>query len=172
MLPAGSILFRVHPVEFLPDEFSPELTHRYYGGGRFDSTEDDRYPFLYAGESIGVAIAETLLRDLPPDDLGVLQLPSAKVRGRRISAIATTADLKLVSLCSARELGAVGQDTWLTTCDQRSYAQSRHWAHWIRSHAPEAAGYRWMSRREPGPVGLRAVRRPDPGGRHCRRLRP
>jgi hypothetical protein len=61
----------------------------------------------------------------------------------------TTTDLDLVSLRSARDLGALGQDTWLTTCDPHSYAQSRHWAHWIRSHAPHAAGYCWMSKREP-----------------------
>lgn len=148
-LPAGTILFRVHLATSQPDAFSQEPAHRYYGGGRFDATDDDRYPYLYAGESAGVAIAETLLRDLLPDDTGVLLLPFAKVRGRRLSAITTTADLGLVSLRSARDLAAVCQDTWLTTCDQQFYAQSRHWAHWIRAQAPGAAGYTWRSKREP-----------------------
>jgi hypothetical protein len=57
--------------------------------------------------------------------------------------------MQIVSLRSAADLGAVAQDPWLTTCDPRDYAQSRHWAHWIRSHAPTAAGCVWMSRREP-----------------------
>jgi hypothetical protein len=149
ILPSGSVLFRVHQVRYSAEAFNPMPTHRYYGGGRFDSTDDDRYPYMYAGQTVEVAIAETLLRDLSPDDTGMLLLPLAKVRGRRISAIATTTDLTLVSLRSAAELGAVAQDTWLTMSDPRDYAQSRHWAHWIRSHAPSAAGYVWRSRREP-----------------------
>jgi hypothetical protein len=147
-LPAGTVLFRIHHSGWPADSFNPVPSHRYYGGGRFDATDDDRYPYLYAGESVGVAIAETLLRDLPFDDTGLQHLPLTKVRGRRISAVATTADLDLVSLASAADLGAVSQDTWLTTCEPRYYAQSRHWAHWIRSHAPAAAGYCWMSKRE------------------------
>lgn len=149
LLPAGTVLLRVHQTAFPPASFNPSRSHRYYGGGRFDSTDDDRYPYLYAGESVGVAIAETLLRDLPFDSTGIRQLPLAKIRGRRISAVRTTADLEIVSLRSAADLGAVAQDPWLTTCDPRDYAQSRHWGHWIRSHAPAAAGYVWMSRREP-----------------------
>jgi hypothetical protein len=35
-------------------------------------------------------------------------------------------------------------------CDTRDCARSRHWAHWIRTHAKIAAGYAWLSRREPG----------------------
>ena len=105
---------------------------------------------MYAGSTVDVAVAETLLRDLSPDDTGIRQLPLPKVAGRRISAIEVTADLELVSLRSGTDLGAVAQDTWLTMCDPRDYAQSRHWAHWIRSHAKSAAGYVWLSRREPG----------------------
>ncbi|HXP18767.1 MAG TPA: RES family NAD+ phosphorylase [Streptosporangiaceae bacterium] len=148
-LPAGTVLFRVHPAGFPAHAFNPRPSHRYYGGGRFDATDDDRYPYLYAGESVDVAIAETLLRDLPLDSAGVQQLPRARVRGRRVSAVTTTADLSLVSLRSAADLGAVSQDPWLTTCGPQFYAQSRHWAHWIRRHAPTAAGYVWMSHREP-----------------------
>jgi hypothetical protein len=148
-VPAGTVLFRIHPVDCPAELFSSTLSHRYYGGGRFDATDDDCYPFLYAGQSIEVAIAETLLRDLPPDGAGVPQMPRARIRGRRISAVSTTADLELVSLRSAADLTAVCQDTWLTSCGPQYYAQSRHWAHWIRSHAPAAAGYVWMSHREP-----------------------
>lgn len=150
VLPAGTVLYRVHQKRFPAHSFNPVPSHRYYGGGRFDATDDDRYPYLYAGQSVDVAVAETLLRDLPPDDTGIRQLPQARIVGRRISAICTTADLDLVSLRTGADLGAVAQDTWLTWCDPRDYAQSRHWAHWIRHHAPTAAGYVWLSRREPG----------------------
>lgn len=148
-LAAGTVLFRIHASSRPADVFRTVPSHRYYGGGRFDATADDEYPFIYAGESIEVAIAETLLRDLPFDATGVLQLPLVKVRGRRISAVATTLSCALVSLRSASDLAAVSQDPWLTTCDPSFYAQSRHWAHWIRRQAPTAAGYVWMSRREP-----------------------
>jgi hypothetical protein len=149
-LPAGTVLFRVHQKVFDADSFSPVPSHRYYGGGRFDATDDDPYPYLYAGESVDVAVAETLLRDLPADDTGVRQLPRTRTVGRRISAVEIIADVDLVTLSSGTDLGAVAQDTWLTTCDPRDYAQSRHWAHWIRSRTKTAAGYVWLSRREPG----------------------
>jgi RES domain len=148
-LPAQTVLFRVHQVAYPAHVFNLTPSHRYYGGGRFDATADDLYPYLYAGESIDVAIAETLLRDLPFDGTGLLQLSRASIRGRRISALITEVDLSLVSLRSAADLTAVSQDPWLTTCGPQCYAQSRHWAHWIRSHAPTAAGYVWMSHREP-----------------------
>jgi RES domain len=150
VLPSETVLFRVHQAAYPPASFNPTPSHRYYGGGRFDATDDDRYSYLYAGESVDVAIAETLLRDLPLDAAGVRLLPSAKVRGRRISAVRTKADMEIVSLRSGTDLGAVAQDPWLTTCDPRDYAQSRHWAHWIRAQAPAAAGCVWLSRREPG----------------------
>jgi RES domain len=149
-LGAGTTVFRIHHKHFPADAFNPVPSHKYYGGGRFDATQDDHYPFMYAGSTVDVAVAETLLRDLAPDPAGIRQLPWPRVAGRRISSVEVTADLELVSLRSAADLGAVAQDTWLTSCDPRDYAQSRHWAHWIRSHASGAAGYVWLSRREPG----------------------
>jgi hypothetical protein len=148
-LTAGAVLYRVHSKGYPSNAFNPNPCHRYYGGGRFDATDDDPYPFIYAGETIANAVAETLLRDLPLLDTGARILPLRKITGRRISAITITADLELVTLRSGTDLGAVSQDPWLTTCDPRDYAQSRHWGHWIRTHAPAAAGYIWQSRREP-----------------------
>ena len=163
-LPAGTVLFRVHQKVFPAGSFNPVPSHRYYGGGRFDATDDDAYPYLYAGESIDVAVAETLLRDLYPNDTGTRELPRPKVDGRRISSIEVTTPVVLVSLCSGVDLGAVAQDTWLTTCDPRDYAQSRHWAHWIRSRAMTTAGYAWLSRREPGALSYVLFGDRLPGG--------
>ena len=148
-IPTGTTLFRVHDKRFPADAFNPNPSHRYYGGGRFDATDDDAFPYLYTGETVDVAVSETLLRDLHPDDTGIRQLPRSKITGRRISAIELTADLEVVTLRSGTDLGAVAQDTWLTTCDTRDYPQSRHWGHWIRTHAPTASGYVWRSKREP-----------------------
>jgi hypothetical protein len=148
-LPAGTILYRVHLAVYPAHSFNLVPAHRYYGGGRFDATDDDRYPYLYASESLEAAIAEMLLRDLPCDVTGIRHLPLSAITGRRISAVVTTTDLNLVSLRTAADLGAVCQDTWLTSCESSCYAQSRFWAHWIRAHAPTAAGLVWMSHREP-----------------------
>jgi hypothetical protein len=146
---ASTVLYRVHLAAYPAHAFNPVLAHRYYGGGRFDATDDDRYPYLYAGESLEAAIAEMLLRDLPCDSTGARHLPRRAIQGRRISTVITTTDLDLVSLRTAADLGAVCQDAWLTSCEPTCYAQSRFWAHWIRAHAPTAAGLVWMSHREP-----------------------
>ncbi|MGQ4818322.1 RES family NAD+ phosphorylase, partial [Enterococcus faecium] len=103
------MLFRVHQKRFPAEAFNPVPNHRYYGGGRFDATDDDPYPFLYAGESVDVAVAETLLRDLAPNDTGFRRLPRPRVAGRRISAVQVARTLELVSLCSGSDLGAVAQ---------------------------------------------------------------
>ena len=147
-LPASTTLYRVHPAGYPAHAFNPVPAHRYYGGGRFDATDDDQYPYLYAGESLEAAIAE-MLRDLPCDAAGTRHLPLSAITGRRISTVITTSDLNLVSLRTAADLGAVGQDAWLTSCEPSCYPQSRFWAHWIRAHAPTAAGLVWMSPREP-----------------------
>jgi hypothetical protein len=143
------VLFRVHQKKYAADDFNPVPSDRYYDGGRFDATDDDRYPFLYAAPDVDVALSETFLRDLSPDSTGPRLLPVAKVKGRRVSAISVQVDLELVSLCSGVDLGALSQDTWLTTCEPRDYAQTRHWGHWIRAHVTDACGFQWMSRREP-----------------------
>lgn len=148
-LPVSTVLYRVHLAACPAHAFNPVPAHRYYGGGRFDATDDDHYPYLYAGESLEAAIAEMLLRDLPCDAVGTRHLPLSAIQGRRASTVITTTDLDLVSLRSAADLGAVCQDAWLTSCEPTCYAQSRFWAHWIRAHAPAAAGFVWMSHREP-----------------------
>jgi hypothetical protein len=148
-LSAGTVLYRVHLTAYPAHAFNPMPAHRYYGGGRFDATDDDHYPYLYAGESLEVAIAEMLLCDLPYDASGTRHLPVSAIKGRRISTVITTTDLDLVSLRTAADLAAICQDAWLTTCEPACYAQSRFWAHWIRQRAPTVAGLVWMSHREP-----------------------
>ena len=146
---AGTVLYRIHQKIYTADSFNPLPSHRYYGGGRFDGTNDDPYPFLYAGGTVDNCIAETLLRDLPVADTGARSLARVKVRGRRISALTVATDIEVVSLVSGTDLGAVAQDPWLTVADPCDYAQTRHWGHWIRQHASTAGGYVWASRREP-----------------------
>jgi hypothetical protein len=142
-------LYRCHQKRFPPEAFNPVASHQYYGGGRFDATKDDSYPFMYVGLTIDCAVVETLLRDLPNDESGAGQLPTAAVSGRRISLLFTTADTELVDLRDLRSQRAVAQDNWLPTADPDRYPQTRHWGHWIRAQVPVAAGFIWRSRRDP-----------------------
>lgn len=149
ILPAGTSLSRVHNVTWGPCDFNPTLADRHWGGGRFDATVEDQYGYLYAGSDDFVAVSEALLRDLPVDDHGARFLPRKLLVGRRLGWLRSRVDLDLVSLRSGRDLGAVGQDTWLTQAPSSEYCFTRRWGHAIRSWAPWAAGFVWYSRREP-----------------------
>ncbi|MGX1711401.1 RES family NAD+ phosphorylase [Streptomyces albidoflavus] len=151
VLPAGTLLHRVHSTEFAPDAFNPLPAHCLYGGGRFDSTGCEKYGFLYAGLGPLGALGETLLRSLAFDPAGGPRLlPRTALRDRAVSRLRTTADLSLVPLTSAKELGAVHQDTWLVHAEAPDYPYTRDWAHWIRRHSgPWAQGLLWPSKRDP-----------------------
>lgn len=149
-LAAGTILSRVHQTRFGACDFNPHGSEVLWGGGRFDSTPDDPYAFLYAGETDDVAVAEALLRDIDADDHGSRFLSKKYWRGRALSRVRTTADVKLISLRSGKDLGAIGQDTWLTTCNAGEYPFTRAWAHWLRSQTSDSAGLVWYAKREPG----------------------
>lgn len=143
----GLTLFRISPYAFAPDAFKPLPSHRYYGGGRFDSTDDDRYGFMYAGTSMSVAIAERLLRDSGPDATSQV-LPRAMLDGLHAFSLTLGRELTLVDLTGREGQSSVAQTPWLTGCEPRDYAQTRHWGHWIRKQSPDAAGYIWTSRQE------------------------
>ncbi|QUC00621.1 RES family NAD+ phosphorylase [Cellulosimicrobium cellulans] len=147
-LPTGTVLHRIAPYAYPADGFNPRASHRYYAGGRFESTEDDRYHYCYAATTLPAAIAERLLRDLDPDETGTVVLPRTSLDGLHACTAYTTRTLNLVDLMGLEGLSAVAQTAWLTTADPRDYAQTRHWAHWIRSQAPGADGFIWVSRRE------------------------
>jgi RES domain len=148
-LRAGTVLFRIHRVAYPATAFSPVHSHRYFDGGRFDSTDDDDYSYLYAGDSIPGTISEALLRDYPVGMTGAITLPRTKYEGRRISAVRTSVDIDIVDLTGLYELRHASQDTWLVHSDPRDYPQTRHWGHWLRARCPDAAGFVWMSKRDP-----------------------
>jgi RES domain len=163
-LAAGTVLSRVHRTQYGSREFNPHGSDILWGGGRFDSTEKDRYPFLYAGQTDDVAVAEALLRDIDADDHGSRFLAKKYWRGRQLSRLRTTEDVRLVSLRTGKDLGAIGQDTWLTTCNAQEYAFTREWAQWLRTQAADAAGLVWHSKREPGQQSLVLFEDRCPGG--------
>jgi hypothetical protein len=149
-LVAGTTLSRVHETLYASVEYNPHASDVLWGGGRFDSTERDPYAFLYVGETDDVAVAEALLRDVDADDHGSRFLAKKYWRGRCVSRVVTTQDIQLISLRTGKDLGAIGQDTWLTTCNAQDYPFTRDWARWLREQAVEAAGIVWYSKREPG----------------------
>lgn len=148
-LSSGTVLFRIHQVRFAADAFSPVLSHKYFGGGRFDATADDTYSYLYAGDAVSGAVAEMLLRDSPINATGAITVPRVAVSGRRLSAVRVATDLTVVALTGLTELRNCSQDTWLVQANPPEYPQTRHWGHWIRAQAPTAHGFVWLSKRDP-----------------------
>ena len=148
-LPAGTRLTRIHSADFDVTGFNPTVARSDLLGGRFDSTPDDEYAFLYAAADDATAVSEALLRDLQIDDRGARLLPRARLSGLRISWLRTTLDLELVGLRSGRDLAAVGQDTSLTHSSAAEYAMTRRWASAIRAWGPWPRGMTWRSHREP-----------------------
>jgi hypothetical protein len=74
--------------------------------------------------------------------------------GRRISGLAVTSDVTLLSLRSGQDLAAIGQDTWLLSAAGSEYAQTRGWAHWLRDKASWAHGFAWSSHRNMGGTAI------------------
>lgn len=148
LMPAFTRLYRVHRRERPGEQFWPVPADAHFGGGRFDSTAEEPYPFLYAAFSERAALAETLLRSLPFDSRGERVLPRRTVQRRCISGLLTTVDLPLIALTSSPELAAVCQDAWLVQSEARDYPQTRRWARWLRDRAPWAMGLIWTSRQD------------------------
>ena len=145
-LPAGTTLWRVHHANLRPEEFSASPADSPWGGGRFDCTSADRFPFLYAALKPETALCETLLRPLQSGH-GWRHLVHASVRNRVLSCLATTSDLTLLSLAETTHLLKVCQDTWLVHAEGLDYTGTRDWACWLRHHVVKAQGFVWCSRR-------------------------
>jgi RES domain len=150
VLPAGTQLHRVHEWRNPALDFAPVVADEHFGGGRFDPTADDKFPYLYAAFSPATALAEVVLRNIPFNSRGSRFLPKAAVRGRGVSSLALAADLTLVALTTGVELAAIGQDAWLVQAEETDYGKTRRWGHWLRSQATWAQGFIWPSRRNMG----------------------
>ena len=150
----GSCLWRVHGRRYSARCFKTVPSDSLYGGARFDATPADPYPFYYAALDEATALAETLFRDLCPDEYGQRVLPGPALTGRQLSGLTLTRDLELVSLIDGKDLAAIGQDTWLVTASGSQYAQTRGWGHWLRAQTPWAHGFVWDSLRDRGGMAI------------------
>lgn len=150
----GTCLWRVHSEKRHPWSFKDKHADQLFGGARFDATDDDPYLYYYAALAEETAIAETMLRDLLPDEEGMRALSRQLVVDRKLSGLTLTKDLELVSLVSGKDLGAIGQDDWLVTAPAQHYPQTRAWAHWLRGEAGWAHGFIWSAHRDPGGLAV------------------
>lgn len=154
MLPAGARLWRVHQKGWPGSAFNTVGSDPHFGGGRFDGTQDDPYPYLYAAPETQTALLETLARGLPFNDKGERLIRRAATVGYCISAFEPAKSLTLISLQTTAHLAAACQDEWLIHCPAAEYAQTRRWGQWLRSQATWAQGFIWPSDRNLGGQNL------------------
>ncbi|MCY7417301.1 MAG: RES family NAD+ phosphorylase [Chloroflexi bacterium] len=121
---------------------------RMYGNeGRFDCQAGE-YGYLYAAETKASTIVEAFLRGQVVRDATARFLRRARLTERVLSRVRLTTELPLVDLRGAAGLGRVGQDAWLSACDEEDYPITQQWAAALRRWAPGAAGLAWMSKRD------------------------
>jgi hypothetical protein len=149
----GTLLWRIHRLGDDPSHFrrtgaidkraDPTLGAE----GRFDCQRGE-YGYIYAGETRGAAIAEAFLRG------GVIADPTTRFLAHRrlettgLARLELTSPLSVIDLRGVEGLGSVGQDGWLTHCDEPDYPQTQRWAAAIRGWAPDAHGMVWTSKRD------------------------
>jgi hypothetical protein len=150
VLTAGTLLWRVHKKYRSGSDFKLAGADAHFGGGRFDSTAADPYPYLYAAPEPQTALLETLVRGIPFNDRGSRLIRRAAITGYSISAFRPAHDLTLISLLSGPDLAAACQDEWLVQASPPDYPQTRRWAQWLRTQASWAQGLAWPSRRDLG----------------------
>ncbi|MGH3211093.1 MAG: RES family NAD+ phosphorylase [Trebonia sp.] len=153
LLRRGTCLWRVSRRSYGARSFKPTLAG-VPAGARFDGSADDPYPYYYTALDETTAVAETLLRNLVPNEQGNRLVPLAALAGRQLSGLTLTRELNLVSLITGEDLGAVGQDAWLVTAHGAEYEYTRKWGHWLRRQATWAHGFVWESLRNHGGLAV------------------
>jgi hypothetical protein len=153
VLRRGTCLWRVSSRPYSARSFKSTAAGG-LGGARFDGSADDPYPYYYSALDETTALAETLLRNLIPDEEGNRLVPLALLAARQLSGLTLTRDLNLISLISGQDLAAVGQDAWLVTGYGADYEHTRKWGHWLRRQAKWAHGLVWESLRNRGGLAV------------------
>jgi hypothetical protein len=142
-LHADITLWRVHTSRYAPSGFKPAAARR---SGRFDATDGD-YGVLYLADDERTTLAEAFVRgDAVTGSVRVV--PRKRIQDTRLSPVIVRRDLSLVSLIGGPALGRIGQDAWLTSCDEDDYDVTQRYARAIRRWAPSAAGLVWLSKRD------------------------
>jgi RES domain len=153
LLRRGSCLWRVNSRPYSARSFKSALAG-VDAGARFDGSADDPYSHYYSALDQTTALAETLLRNLVPDEQARRLVPLAALAARQLSGLTLTRDLNLISLISGEDLAAIGQDAWLVTGHGSDYEHTRKWGHWLRQQADWAHGFIWESLRNRGGLAV------------------
>ncbi|MGL5128580.1 MAG: RES family NAD+ phosphorylase [Aeromonas popoffii] len=146
-LAAGTKMWRVHKSDYTGAGFNPG-----YGDARFspiDNTSGQRIPTLYAGESIDVALMESVFHDVPHSgDLKTYSI--SKFDGQMISELTLTEDVLMAKLHgpALRHLGITEAE--LIHSDASEYQHTRAWAEKIHASEPNAKGLKWDSKQAGG----------------------
>jgi hypothetical protein len=143
LLPTGTVLWRVHSAHRAPADFKPGGLAR----GRFDGGAEDPYGSLYLAFDEVTALIEVLLRNIDFGRRGFRHVQRHIIANRRLSAVRTTDELRLIDLSTGDALAAVCQDAWLIHCGESDFTHTRAWARWLRATDEKAAGMVWTTRR-------------------------
>lgn len=149
VLPAGTVLHRIHRASLGPVFFGPgpDRPPTY----RFDSASG-RFGVLYAGLSRAGAVAETLLRN--PQRLMVA---ASEITDRAATELACPRDLRVVTLYgSGRQ--AVGTDNAIST---GPYGPCGLWSDALWEHPVQPDGIAYQSRHDSSELCLALFERPD-----------
>ncbi len=149
LLPAGTVLHRIHraslgPVFFGPGPDNPPTY-------RFDSASS-RFGVLYVGLGRAGAVAETLLRN--PQRL---MIAASEIMDRAATELACRRELRVVKLYGSG-LQAVGTDNAIST---GPYEPCGLWADALWDHPGQPDGIAYQSRHDSNEICLALFERPD-----------
>ncbi|WP_188826315.1 RES family NAD+ phosphorylase [Brucella endophytica] len=149
VLPAGTILHRVHrsklsPVFFGPGKGNPPVN-------RFDS-ESGRFGVLYLGLSRDGALAETILRN--PQRL---MIAASEFTSRAAAELSVRRELRVVRM-HGNGLQALGTDNAIST---GPYEPCGRWVDALWDHPDMPDGLAYQSRHDPGEICIALFERPN-----------
>jgi hypothetical protein len=146
---AGTKIWRVHQSKFGEAAFNPG-----FGDARFSPIQNalgDYIPTLYAGETIDVALMESVYHDVPhTTDPDSKEFDISKFDEQMLSELTLTQDVVVVKLYgpALRKLGIKEADLIHSEADE--YANTRVWAERIHYSIPDAQGIKWISKQGDG----------------------
>lgn len=146
---AGTKMWRVHDSQFGEAAFNPG-----FGDARFspiDNPSSEKIPTLYTGESIDVALMESVFHDVPHGgDLKTYSI--SKFDGQMISELTLNDDVIMAKLHGAALRGLGIQEADLIHSDASEYPHTRAWAEKIYASMPEVQGLKWKSKQVGDPA--------------------
>lgn len=136
LLPAGTVLHRIHDSRFGPFFFGPGAGAA--ARGRWES-ERGAFGVCYLAERADVAFAETFLRRP-----GILTIDEDDLAGRSLTAAVVVRDVRLAAVHGSglARMGATG-----AVCSG-PYTVSRAWAAALHAHPDRVDGIRYRARHD------------------------